>query len=65
VAGRPIFDAITEKRDVMRASVELWNVARRFTSNDSEDEAFGADEGRYSFVDSVVEISTMRILLCA
>jgi hypothetical protein len=60
VAGRPIFDAMTENKDVIRARVELWNVARRCSG-----EEVGVDEGKYSVVDSEFEISSTRILVRA
>jgi hypothetical protein len=49
---------MTENNDVIRARVELWNVARRFNGGDEE-----AVEGKYSVVDSEFEISSTRILV--
>jgi hypothetical protein len=47
-------DAITLKREVMRARVELWNVARRLSCVGL------VEEGRYKVVDSPPEISRIR-----
>jgi hypothetical protein len=51
---------MTENKDVIRARVELWNVARRCSG-----EEVGVDEGKYSVVDSEFEISSTRILVRA
>lgn len=62
VAGRPILDAMTLNKDVMRARVALWNVARRLTCDEEdcgEVEIIG-EAGRYKVVDSSPEISRTR-----
>jgi hypothetical protein len=51
---------MTEKRLVILASVELWNVALKFRT-----ELVGAEDGRYRVVDSEFETSSMRICVRA
>jgi hypothetical protein len=61
VAGSPILLAMTLNKDVMRASVALWNVARKFNEGAVEDEY---DWGRYRVHDSCDEVSRIRMCVC-
>lgn len=64
VAGSPIFDAITENNDVMRASTLPWKVALKLRVSDSvEDVVLGGSAGRCSVVDSLDDSSRMRMLV--
>jgi len=64
VAGRPILDATTEKRLVMRASVWPEKVARR-SREGGLDEAKVGVEGKCRRVDSGAPISRIRMLVLA
>ena len=65
VAGSPIFEAMTENRDVMRAMVFEWNVARSSRDKGVSGVGLGAEAGKCKEVDSVDETSRMRMFVFA
>jgi hypothetical protein len=66
VAGSPIFDAITENSDVMRARTFPWKVALKLrVSGPEEDVGLGTSTGKCSVVDSLDESSRIRTFILA
>jgi hypothetical protein len=56
---------MTEKREVMRARVALWKVARRCKVGGVEGDVLGAESGRQRVVVSFAETSRMRMFVRA